>query len=444
VAAIRAAQLGAQVTLVERDLLGGTCLNRGCIPTKALLASIQVLRYLQEAPDFGIEVGGYKANLAHMQARKEQIVATLRNGIQLLLRRNKVEYIAGSGRLVDPHTVAVQTPLGERRLEADYIVLATGSEPAHLRGFDFGHPAILTSTEALELTEPPKSLLIVGAGAIGCEFACIFSALGTQVIMVEMMEQILPQEDRRLAGYLAQSLSKQGIRILTKTVVDAITEYRPTGVMARLTNGETVAAEKVLVSIGRTPNTRGIGLEEAGVAINDRGFVQVDACLRTTVPNIYAVGDCKGGQLLAHIAAAEGLCAAENVHGANKQMDYNVVPSCIYTIPEVASVGLTPDRAAAAGIAVNTGRFSFGASGKALAMGQAQGFVQLVVDKATNRLLGAQIFGPHATDLIHEAALAIRNGLTAAQVAETIHAHPTLSEAIMEAAYGALGRAIHG
>lgn len=444
VAAIRAAQLGAQVALVERDLLGGTCLNRGCIPTKALLGSIQVLTHIQEAADFGIEVTGYRASLARMRARKEQIVATLRKGVQLLLRRNKVEYIAGSGRLLDLHTVAVQTAAGEQRLEADFIILATGSEPARLKGFDFSQPTIMTSTEALGLMEPPQSLLIVGAGAIGCEFACIFSALGTQITMVEMMEQILPQEDKRLAGYLAQSLSKRGIRILTKTVVESIAEYRPNGVTARLSNGETIVAEKVLISIGRAPNTRDIGLEEAGVAVNERGFVQVDAYLRTTVPNIYAVGDCKGGPLLAHVAAAEAVCAAENIHGANRQMNYEVVPSCIYTLPEVASVGLTPDKAAAAGVAVNTGRFSFGASGKALAIGQAQGFVQLVADKATDRLLGAQIFGPHATDLIHEAALAIRNGLTASQVAGTIHAHPTLSEAIMEAAHGVHGLAIHG
>ncbi len=443
VAAIRAAQLGSGVVLVEKDLLGGTCLNRGCIPTKAMLACTEVLDAIREAEAYGISVGEPKPDLKAMVERKEKVSEQLRNGIAQLLKANKVELVKGFGRLAAPDRVVVETEEGEVTIETEKVIIATGSEPARLPTFDFDQPAILTSTEGLELTEIPSSMIIVGSGVVGSEFATVFSSLGTKVTMVELMDRILPTEDERIATQMKRLLNKRGIEILTGTTIEEVLEYRPDGVKVKLSNGQELEAEKLLVSIGRSLNSQGIGLEEVGIKTGQRGEIVVNERMETSVPGVYAIGDVVGGILLAHVASFEGICAAENAMGLDSVMNYDVVPACIFTEPEIASVGLNPAKAEERGMEVKVGRFMFGGLGKALAMGKGQGFVQLVVEASTDKVVGCQIMGPHASDLIHEVALAIRLGATAKDIGSTIHAHPTLAEAIMEAAEAVHERAIH-
>ncbi len=443
VAAIRAAQLGSGVVLVEKTLLGGTCLNRGCIPTKALLACAEVLETIKEADEFGVKVSEPVPDLKAMVERKDRISEQLRNGIAQLLKANKVEVVKGIASLASPNEVRVAGEEGERVIETEKVIVATGSEPARLPTFDFDQPAILTSTEGLTLTEIPESMIIVGSGVVGSEFATIYSALGTKVTMVELLPRILPTEDERVAQQMKRILGKKGIDIFTETTIDEMLEYRPGGVKAKLSNGEVLEAEKLLVSIGRSLNSTGLGLEEAGVEIGQRGEIVVNERMETKVPGIYAIGDVVGGILLAHVASFEGICAAENAMGISSSMDYGVVPACIFTEPEIASVGLTPAKAEELGIETRIGRFMFGGLGKALAMGKGQGFVQLVVDAATDKVIGCQIMSTHASDLIHELALAIKVGITAEEIGKTVHAHPSLAEAVMEAAEAAHDRAIH-
>lgn len=443
VCAIRAAQLGSGVVLVEKDQLGGTCLNRGCIPTKALLACAETLETIREAKEFGIEVADPVPDLKAMVERKNGISETLRKGIAQLLKANKIEYVQGFAKLVAPGKLLVERENGALEINAEKIILATGSEPAELPTFDFSQPAILTSTSGLDLTEIPEAMIIVGSGVVGSEFATVFNALGTKVTMVELMDRILPTEDPRISQQMKRILNKKGIDILTETTIDEITEYGPSGLKARLSTGDILEADKLLVSIGRSLNTKGIGLEEAGVEQGKRGEILVNDCMETNVPGVYAIGDCVGGILLAHWASFEGICAAENAMGMESHLDSRVVPACIFTEPEIGSVGLNPAKAEEQGIEIKVGRFMFGGLGKALAMGKAQGFVQLVVDASTDVVLGCQVMGPHASDLVHEAALAMKMGLTAAQIGTTCHAHPSLAEAMMEAAESVHDRCIH-
>lgn len=443
VAAIRAAQLGSGVVLIEKSLLGGTCLNWGCIPTKALLACAEAMETIREAGDYGIKVGDPVPDLKAMVERKEKISEQLRNGIGQLLKANKVEVVKGTARLTSPNQVAVETEGGSKTIETEKVIIATGSEPARLPTFDFDKPAILTSTEGLELTEIPKAMIIVGSGVVGSEFATIYNALGTKVTMVELMARILPTEDERISQQMKRILNKKGIEILTETTIDEMVEYRPDGVKAKLSNGEILEADKLLVSIGRSLNSANLGLEEAGVELGKRGEIVVDEHMETNVPGVYAIGDVVGGILLAHVASFEGICAAENAMGMESAMNYNVVPACIFTEPEIASVGLTPAKAEEKGIEIKVGRFMFGGLGKALAMGKGQGFIQLVVDAPTDKIIGCQIMSAHASDLIHELALAIQVGVTARDIGKTVHAHPSLAEAVMEAAEAVHDQAIH-
>ncbi|MHB0979823.1 MAG: dihydrolipoyl dehydrogenase family protein, partial [Thermoleophilia bacterium] len=293
------------------------------------------------------------------------------------------------------------------------------------------------------LTKIPESLLIIGAGVIGCEFASVFSELGTKITIVEMMPQMLPLEDKRLAKQFQGIFKKKGIEVLLKTKVDGIAEYGEDHITANIEGGQQITAEKMLVSIGRQPNTKGIGLETVGVETDGRGYVVVNDRLETNVPNIYAIGDVNGGILLAHVASYEGLVAVENCLGGNQERDLKVVPSCIYTLPEIASIGLNEDQARDEGYEPVTGTFRLGAAGKALAIGEAQGYIQLVADHKTDKVIGANMMGPHVTDLIHEIAVAIKNGLTVKQIGDTIHAHPTIGEALMEAAHDVHGESVH-
>jgi dihydrolipoamide dehydrogenase len=447
VAALRAARHGAKVTLVEKDLVGGTCLNRGCIPTKALLASAEALARARAGEEYGFQVTGeIKPDFGRMMERKDGVVTRLRENVEVLLKKAGVELLRGTGKLAGPGAVVVESAAGDTgpvTVEADRIIIATGSEPARLPMFDFDHPNILTSTEALMLDKVPESLLIVGAGVIGCEFASFYQELGTKITMVEMLPQMLPLEDLRLAKQFQSTYRKRGIQVLLKTKVESISEYADDHVTAKLSDGSEVTAEKILVSVGRKPNTAGIGLETAGVEVDGRGYVVVDEYLETTAPGVYAIGDVNGGQMLAHVASYEAFVAVDNCLGKRRARDLRSTPSCTYSTPEVASVGLNEEQAVESGYQPVTGTYRFAALGKAMAMGEETGYVTLLADKETDLLLGASMMGVHVTDVIHEVALAIQNGLTVSQLGETIHAHPTIAEAVMEAAHDVHGESVH-
>ena len=446
VAAIRAAQLGSEVMVIEKKELGGTCLNVGCIPTKALLASAELLSAINNASKFGITVGEVSPKLPEMMARKEKIVAGLRKGIEYLFKSKQITLVKGVGKILEPGKVEVVKGDGSKdEVSADRIIIATGSGPARPKIFPFDGEKVITSDEALSLKEVPESLLIVGAGAIGVEFACIFASLGTKVTVVEMLAQSIPTEDGEIARELEKCLRRRGIKIYTGTKIEKVEATGSAGtpkskVESTLSSGEKIEVEKVLVAVGRKLNSE--GLEEIGLRL-DGGRVMANEKMETNIPNIYAIGDVAGGLLLAHKASAEGIVAAENASGHNSAMDYRVVPTCIFTSPEVASVGLTEKKAEEAGHKLKVGKFPFRALGKAHAMGEVDGLIKIIADASSDEILGVHIVGPHATDLIAEAALAMKTEVTAEELGSTIHAHPTLAEGLMEAAHAVHAMAIH-
>ncbi|MDI7247624.1 MAG: dihydrolipoyl dehydrogenase [Bacillota bacterium] len=448
VAAIRAAQLGRSVCLIEKDQLGGTCLNRGCIPTKALVASTHALEMARRLAEFGVEIGGeggereVRARFDRMVGRKNQVVARLRAGVGFLLKKNKVTVIAGVGKLSGPGRVEVDAKDGPAEVKARDTIIATGSKPMLFQSFGYDGRAIITSDEALDSQDVPESLLIVGGGVIGCEFAFIFSSLGSQVTVVDIMPTVLPMEDPDSAAAVASSLKKRGIVVRTGVKIERIAAEGD-GAVATLDGGERLAASRVLLSVGRKPNSEGLGLEDVGVQAGKRGEVVVNDRMATNVPGIYAIGDVVGKVMLAHVASAQGIVAAHNIAGGDRRMSYGAVPSAIFTSPEVASVGLNERQAKEEGFDVRVGKFPFTASGKALAMGEAEGFVKIIADGGTDRILGIHIVGPHATELIPEPTAAVRMKMTVAEFAKTIHAHPTLAEAIGEAAEAVHRMAIH-
>ena len=442
IAAIRAAQLGAEVTIIEKSEVGGTCLNVGCIPTKTLLASVEVLSSIKEAAKFGINVGEAVPDLSRMMSRKDKVVGQLRKGIEYLLKNKKIVLIKGSGKILEPGKVEVVKDDGSREeLSADKIIIATGSESAKPSLFPFDGEKVITSKEALSLEKIPESLLIVGAGAIGVEFGCIFAALGTRVTIVEMLPQVLPTEDAEIARELEKQLKRKRIKVHTGTKIEKV-ESLKLKVESELSSGEKVETEKVLVAVGRKLNSENLGLEEAGIK-TEKGRIVVNEKLETNIAGIYAIGDVAGGILLAHKASTEGIIAAENASGQDSVMDYRAVPGCIFTLPEVASVGLTEQKAEEARQEIRIGKFPFRALGKAQAVGQVEGMVKIVADAESDEILGIHIIGPHATDLIAEGVLAIKAEVTAEELGNIIHAHPTLAEGIMEAAHAVHGKAIH-
>jgi len=444
VAAIRAAQLGAEVTVIEKDEVGGTCLNRGCIPTKTLLASAEAYARARDIESFGIDIeGSLTPNMQKIMARKDRVVSTQVKGIRGLFRSRGIELKEGTGKFISPREIKVESRDGtEETITADSFIIATGSRPAQIPAFPFDGKNILSSTEALELEEVPKSLLIIGAGVIGCEFACIYRELGSEVTMVELMPKAVSTEDEAVSKLLERELKKKKIRLITDARVEKVEVWKG-AVTASLSDGRKASAEKVLVSIGRTFNTDALGLENAGIEPGERGEIPVDDRLRTTVPHIYAVGDATGGTMLAHVASRQGIIAAENIMGAERVMEWSVVPAAIFTSPEIASVGMREQEARERGVDYITGEFQFRALGKAHAMGEISGFIKVIADRKSDRIMGAHIIGPHASDLIHEFAVAMKAGLKVKDVAETIHAHPTLAEGLMEAAEDVHGAAIH-
>jgi dihydrolipoamide dehydrogenase len=441
VAALRAAQRGAAVCLVEKDTVGGTCLNRGCIPSKALIHSAGLWKRAREGAAFGVTAADWAFDWAMAQARKSQIVGTQVKGVQTLLSAAKVTVKRGTGRVVDARTITVMSNGGTETVSAKAIILATGSEPRGVPGIAFDNECVLSSTEALQMAVLPKTFLIVGGGVIGMEFASMLSSLGTTVTVVEMLAQVLPMEDPMLVRVLQGALQKQGVTFHVNTKVEKV-ERTTTGVRVEISGGAAVEAERVLVATGRSLNSASLGLDAVGVEV-ERGAVRVNERMETSVPGIYAIGDVTGESLLAHAASMQGLVAAANATGGSATMDYSAVPNCVYTDPEIASVGLSEAKAKEKGMAVKVGRFAFAALGKAMCIGETQGMVKVIVDAQSDVVLGVGIVGPHATDLIAEGVLAVRHGLTAAQLGEALHAHPTLAEAVGEAVHDAHGHAIH-
>ena len=444
VAAIKAAQLGAQVTVIEETEVGGTCLNWGCIPTKSLAASSEMLAKLRQSEDFGIELKGeIIPNLSKIIERKNKIVNTQVKGIRGLFKSWGITLKEGRGVLQSPSEIEVTLKDGSKETTtADKIIIATGSRPSQIPAFPFDGDRIISSNDAINLTDIPKSLLIVGAGVIGCEFACIFKELGSEVSIIEMLPRAVATEDIEISEQLERELKKKKIKLYTNVKVEKV-DVKDDGVHAWLTDGKETVAEKTLVSIGRAFNSNGIGLETIGINKDIRGEIIVNEKMETNVPGIYAIGDVIGGLLLAHVASKEGITAAKNVMGGDERIDYSVVPAGIFTSPEIGSVGLREHQAAEKGIKVRTGHFQFRTLAKAHIMGEISGFFKIVSEETTDRILGVHIIGPHASDLIHEAAIAIKKGLKTKDIAETIHAHPTLSEGLMEAAEDVHGEAIH-
>ena len=444
VAALRAAQLGAEVTVIEESEVGGTCLNWGCIPTKTLIASAEALHKTKNAADFGLDFSGsVSPNIRKIMERKQKVVDIQVKGIRGLFKSWGVKLLEGRGLIINPKKIRVTLKDGAaQEIDADRIIISTGSKPARISQFPFDGKMILSSDHAVTLDVIPKSLLIIGAGVIGCEFAFIYREFGSEVTMVEMMPRAVSTEDEEISALLERELKKNRIKLITNTGVQKV-DVKEDSVAATLSDGRTIEAEKVLVSIGRAVNSRDVGLETIGVKTGNRGEILVNEKMETNVEGIYAVGDVVGGIMLAHLASREGLVAAENAVGGNALMKYDVVPAAIFTSPEIASVGLREHQVKEKNITYKVGRFQFRALGKAHAMGEIAGLFKIISEEATDKILGAHIIGPHASDLIHEVAVAMEGGLTAKDIAHTIHAHPTLAEGIMEAAEDVHGTAVH-
>lgn len=447
VAAIRGAQLGFSVAVVERAELGGICLNWGCIPTKSLLKSAQVLEYAQHAEAYGIQIAGAEADFNAVIARSRGVADKMSKGIQYLFKKNNITVIAGTGKLAAGKQVEVTDAEGNKTLyEAKHIILATGARSRVLPAIPQDGKRIIGYREALTLDHRPESMLVVGSGAIGSELAWFYNAMGTKVTLVEFMPNILPVEDEEVSKQIGRSFKKAGINVLVKSTVESIdTEGELLHVNVRNKKGELEVheAEIVLSAVGIAPNVEGIGLEELGIEM-ERGKVKVDDYYRTNVEGIYAIGDIVHGQALAHVASAEAICCVEKMAGLNPEpIRYDNIPGCTYTTPEVASVGLTEAKALEAGYELKVGKFPFTASGKASAAGANEGFVKLIFNAWDGKLLGAHLVGANVTEMIAELVVARQKGLTAHDLIKTVHPHPTMSEAVMEAASAAYNEAVH-
>ena len=440
VAAIHAAHLGASVALVEKDKLGGTCLNRGCIPTKALVRSAEALLEARRANDFGIDVGNIKINFPKIMARKSNIVNQLVFGVEQLMKANKISVHRDSGRILSPHLVKVN----DEEIATKKLIIATGSESTLLPIPGLDLPGVLTTDDILELKELPKSLVVIGGSHVGVEFANIFNGLGAKVTIVKRRPLLLEPIDEEIGRRFAQTLPRQGIEVKIGAAVKAIRrEGSVLKVVWDTPEGEQgVEGQMVLMATGRAPYTEGLGLSELGIKIDDRAIV-VNERLETNIPDVYAVGDVLGKSMLAHVASYEGEVAVENALGRSRLADYRAVPSCVFTQPEIAGVGITEKAAKESGIPHKVSKFPFAACGRAVAMDETMGMVKMICDAENGRVLGMHIMGPHASDLIAEGVLAIQLGATAKDIAHTIHAHPTLPEAVLEAAMGQLEGSIH-
>jgi dihydrolipoamide dehydrogenase len=441
VSAIRCAQLGLSVAAVEDDRPGGVCLNWGCIPTKALLRNAEVVNLMGHASDYGITLSGFEASYPEAVQRSRRVADRMAKGVEFLLRKNKITLFPGRGALRAKNVVEVQGAGGVETLEARAVILATGSEPKSLPGVSIDERSVISSNGAVRNERHPKSIAVIGAGAVGVEFADVLASYGVQVTILEALPRVVPVEDEEVSKELARTFTRRGITIKTGVKVASV-KPGGAGVIVDL-GGETLEVEQVLMAVGRAAKVTGLGLEGLGVQL-ERGFVKVSPTMETSVKGIYAIGDMAGAPLLAHKAMAEGVVAAEAIAGKSpRPVDYGNVPSCTYCRPQIASVGSTEARAREAGREVSVGRFPFTASGKAVALGETEGFVKVVADKGTGEILGVHIIGPEATEIIHEFVVGRTLEATLDEIVHTIHAHPTLSEAALEATLAALGQAIH-
>jgi dihydrolipoamide dehydrogenase len=462
VAAIRAAQLGAEVTLIEHDNVGGTCLNWGCVPSKVMRTSAEILEKFHRAQEFGISVNEkVYPDMQRLMARKEKVIRDHIKGIFKLLNQHKVSYLKGYAYIEEANLIKVKlSDNSMHEVPWDRLILAVGSQPLNMTSFPFDGKKIISSNEALCLSEIPRSLMIIGGGVIGCELAFIFAALGSHVIVVEALSRLLPlpSVDENCSKVLQREMKKRKIKCIVNQTVERVEDKEgkchvtigpspfDTILKERGLNPQKVEVEKVLVCIGRRPNTANLGLEKLGVKTDESGWIIADERMETGVPGVYAIGDVLGPAkiMLAHVASKEGLIAAENAMGRNRTMGYNIVPGAIFTMPEVANVGLTEAQAKKQGHNVRADTVLFRNVAKAQVIGEIAGEVKIVSDTETGRILGVHMIGPHATDLIGEGTLAIQMGCTVKELAETIHAHPTLAEIMLEASYKALGKALHG
>ena len=455
VAAIRAAQLGLKVAVVERQAsLGGTCLNRGCIPTKALLEHAHALKVTQESAEWGIDIGGATPaiSMPKVHARKDKVVKGLTKGIEFLFKKNKIDWIRGTGRLAGKGKVDVigADGKGAQSLNGKHVIVATGSQPRGVPGIEIDHTSIITSDEAIHLAEVPKRLAIMGSGAVGVEFASIFRRFGSDVTIIELLPRLVPVEDEAVSAELEKAFKKSGIKVMTGTKATGA-KTGPAGVTLTLEKdgkSSTLEVDKLLVATGRGPVTSGLGAEEAGLTL-ERGYVKVSPDYSTGVPGIWAIGDVitfdqPGHPQLAHLSSAEGIVLAERIVGQKPPaINYDQVPGCTYCDPEIGSIGLTEQEARKRGFDVAVGVFPFGVLGRAKIAGETDGFVKIVADKKYDEVLGVHMIGPRATELVAAAGIALRTEATVEEIIRTIHAHPTMSEAIAEAAHAVHGAAIH-
>jgi dihydrolipoamide dehydrogenase len=443
--AIRLAQLGKKVIVIDAEHIGGVCLNVGCIPSKALIHGADEYRKVRESASIGVHASDVRLDWTAMQKWKDGVVSKLTGGVKTLLKGNKVEVLAGRASFTAPGKLLVAAKDGEVSVEAKDIVIATGSRPVELRGLAFDGRDIVSSTEALSFAEVPKRLVVIGGGYIGLELGIAYRKLGAHVTVIEMMDQLLPGFDTEVVGVLARKCKKLGIEAFLGARAKSVEKTKSgLAILADVGGKEqTFIADKLLVTVGRRPNSEGLGLDKAGVRTDAKGFIPVDAQRRTNVPGIYAIGDVAGEPMLAHKASKEAEVAAEVVAGHKSAFDVRAIPAVVFTDPQIATVGLDEAQARAQGHEVVVAKFPFGALGRALAVGETDGFAKLVSDKKTGLLLGAQIVGPEASDLIAECALALEMGAAVADLALTIHAHPTLAEGVMEAAKVAIGECVH-
>ena len=449
VAAIRAGQLGLKTAIIEKDKrLGGTCTLRGCIPTKQLLQSAHVYEQMQHAADFGVQASGIQLAFADVQKRKDKVVMKNSKGIEYLMKKNTITVFKGTGKLALPGKVEVTGEDGTKQMiSAKNIIIATGSVVRPIPGFETDGNHVVSSDHILELKDVPKSLIVMGAGAVGVEFASVYSRFGTETTIVELMPRLVPLEDEEVSKELEKALRKRGVKSQVDTKLEKL-EKTENGirVTGKTSKGDPVSieAEMLLVAVGRMPYTEGLGLEGTKIKV-DRGFIQVDEFQQTGEPGVYAIGDVVPTPLLAHLASKEGIVAVEHIAKQPnvRPINLRLVPNCTYCDPEVASVGLTEAKAKEAGYEVNVGKFPFSASGKARIIGEEEGFVKVVSDKKYDEILGVHIIGPHATELIAEACVAMQLESTAEELGRTMHAHPTISETVMEAAEGVHGLAVH-
>jgi len=445
VAAIRCAQLGLSVAAIEDDRPGGVCLNWGCIPTKALLRNAEIVGLFQRAEEFGVTVGQWTADYAQAVQRSRRVADRMAKGVEFLFRKNKITLVPGTGTLKARNVVEVKGKDGAETLEAKAIILATGSEPRSLPGVAIDEKQVISSNGAVRIEATPASLIVIGAGAVGMEFADVYGAYGVPVTVLEALPRVLPIEDEEVSALLARVFSRRGMTIRTGVRVQKVSPGKA-GLTVEIEaegKAERLEAEQVLMAVGRASRTKGLGLEALGVA-SERGLVTVGPTMETSVKGIFAVGDMTGRQMLAHKAMAEGVVAAEAIAGRSpRPVDYDNVPSCTYCRPQVASIGLSEAKARTNGREIAVGRFPFTANGKAVALGETEGFLKVVADKRTGEILGVHIVGSEATEMIHEFAVGRTLEATLEEIIHTIHAHPTLSEAALEATLAALGQAIH-